>query len=74
MELYQLENTIKQLSSKYQEELFLYADYLLTKSKKENLEKEKNVQRKPKFGCMKGLVVYMTDDFDAPLECFNEYM
>ena len=26
------------------------------------------------LGCMKGLVVYMADDFDAPLDDFKEYM
>ena len=26
------------------------------------------------FGCMKGLVLYMADDFDAPLEDFEDYM
>ena len=31
--------------------------------------------RKPRqFGCMKGLVIYMADDFDAPLEDFKDYM
>ncbi|MFZ2727537.1 MAG: DUF2281 domain-containing protein [Methylococcaceae bacterium] len=32
--------------------------------------------QKPKrrlIGCMKGLVTYMTDDFDAPLDEFKEY-
>lgn len=27
-----------------------------------------------KFGSMKGLVVYIADDFDAPLEDFKDYM
>jgi hypothetical protein len=31
-------------------------------------------QFKRKFGCMQGLVKYMADDFDAPLEDFAEYM
>jgi hypothetical protein len=26
------------------------------------------------LGCMKGLVIYMADDFDAPLDDFKEYM
>ena len=26
------------------------------------------------FGCMKGLVLYIADDFDAPLDDFEEYM
>jgi hypothetical protein len=33
-------------------------------------------KNKPKrrFGSMKGLVVHIADDFDAPLEDFREYM
>ncbi len=36
----------------------------------------RDYKKKPKrnFGCMKGLVVSMTDDFDAPIADFNEYM
>lgn len=26
------------------------------------------------FGTMKGLVIYMADDFDAPLDDFKDYM
>ena len=29
---------------------------------------------KRRFGSMKGLVVYIADDFDAPLEDFEGYM
>jgi hypothetical protein len=29
---------------------------------------------KRQFGCMKGLVISMADDFDAPLDDFKEYM
>ena len=37
---------------------------------------ENDKPRKPKrrFGSMKGLVEYIADDFDAPLEDFKEYM
>ena len=31
-------------------------------------------KRKPRFGSAKGLIIYMADDFDAPLEDFREYM
>ncbi len=31
-------------------------------------------KRKPKFGSAKGLIIYMADDFDVPLEDFREYM
>ena len=31
-------------------------------------------QSKRRFGSMKGLVEHVADDFDAPLEDFEEYM
>ena len=39
------------------------------------LRSENGVVKKPlQRGSMKGLVVYMADDFDAPLDDFEEYM
>ena len=40
------------------------------------IEVEKPEPNLPKrrFGSMKGLVEYIADDFDAPLEEFKEYM
>ncbi|MBX3296893.1 MAG: DUF2281 domain-containing protein [Acidobacteria bacterium] len=36
---------------------------------------KKSAEKKPlKRGSMKGLVLYMADDFDAPLEDFEDYM
>jgi len=29
---------------------------------------------RPQFGSAKGLILYMADDFDAPLDDFAEYM
>lgn len=34
----------------------------------------KQEKKERKFGSMKGLVVEIADDFDAPLEDFEEYM
>lgn len=34
----------------------------------------KPTPQKRKFGCMKGLVVSMADDFNAPIDDFKEYM
>lgn len=34
----------------------------------------KQSNRRPKFGSAKGLILYMADDFDAPLDDFREYM
>lgn len=39
------------------------------------LEKtQKSKKKDRKFGSMKGLVVRIDDDFDAPLEDFKDYM
>jgi hypothetical protein len=35
---------------------------------------EKPKKKERKFGSMKGLVVNIADDFDAPLEDFKDYM
>ena len=44
----------------------------------ESLITQLRVNQKPaskrQFGCMKGLVVSMADDFDAPLDDFKAYM
>ncbi len=40
--------------------------------KLQKIEKPKKKNRK--FGSMKGLVVHIADDFDAPLEDFKDYM
>ena len=41
-------------------------------------EFNENVPDKPEerglFGCMKGVVTYMADDFNEPLDDFKEYM
>jgi adenylylsulfate kinase-like enzyme len=36
--------------------------------------KSKKKSRRNFIGCMKGLVVYMADDFDVPLDDFKNYM
>ena len=39
------------------------------------VQETENPKRKPrKFGSMKGLVIHIADDFDAPLEDFKDYM
>jgi hypothetical protein len=58
-------------------ELLHFAEFLL--QKKENAlsqEAEITSETKPyrQIGTMKGIVTYMADDFDAPLEDFAEYM
>ena len=42
--------------------------------KQEALTADELPKRRPKAGSMPGLIIYMADDFDAPLEDFKEYM
>lgn len=35
---------------------------------------QNTVAEKPRFGSAKGIVTFMSDDFDKPLDDFNEYM
>jgi hypothetical protein len=56
-------------SEELKKDLLLYLDFLLSKQFSENQER----RRVPKFGSGKGLFK-MSDDFDAPLEDFKEYM
>lgn len=65
--------SIDHLPEKLLLELRALIDDFLAKKQKEAPTPPQ--QRKPRqFGCMKGLVIYMAEDFDAPLEDFKDYM
>ncbi|MCL1469242.1 DUF2281 domain-containing protein [Argonema antarcticum] len=59
-------------------ELLHYAEYLLEKypNAQENTKKSEEIPQKPRLaGSMKGtFVLPLPDDFDEPLEDFEEYM
>lgn len=61
-----LYNAIDQLSDDQLRELHVMASKALTNRDKPT--------KKRRAGTMKGLVVYMADDFDAPLDDFKDYM
>ena len=67
MEHVQLYNKINGLPTDLKSEVNDFVDFLLGKRKKESKKK------KPKFGCAKGQI-YMSPDFDEPLEDFKDYM
>ena len=67
MEHVQLYNKINGLPTDLKSEVNDFVDFLLGKRKKEIKKK------KPKFGCAKGQI-YMSPDFDEPLEDFKDYM
>ena len=66
--------------AEYKLDLFRQIDELseesLLEAKKLLVQLKAKQKQKPKrqAGCMKGLVVYIAEDFDAPLEDFKEYM
>ena len=67
MDQIQLYTKINFLSKDLKSEVNDFVDFLL--SKRQNEKKSKQ----PKFGCAKG-EIYISSDFDEPLEDFNEYM
>ncbi|MDR1938910.1 MAG: DUF2281 domain-containing protein [Tannerellaceae bacterium] len=67
VEVEQVQKKIRRLPSVARQELADYVEFLLKKYPEEDL-------KKPFFGCMKGTVTWMSDDFNAPLDDFKEYM
>lgn len=67
MEHTHLYTKISSLPNDIKSEVNDFIDFLLKKRKKEIK------QKKPKFGCAKGQI-YMSPDFDEPLEDFNPYI
>jgi hypothetical protein len=64
---------IEKLPADKKKEVEDFVDFLIAKS---NPEVEISSNEKPKsgFGSMKGLIKFMAEDFDAPLEDFKDYM
>ena len=67
MEQIQLYAKISYLPSDLKSEVNDFVDFLLSKRKKEIKKKQ------PKFGCAHGRI-YISPDFDDPLDDFKEYM
>ena len=67
MDQIQLHTKLKQLPSDLKSEVNDFIDFLLSK-------REKEIEKKtPKFGCAKGQI-YISPDFDEPLDDFKEYV
>jgi hypothetical protein len=60
-----LQEKVRLLSPAGQQEVADYVDFLLLKYKSQR-------PAKPRAGCMKGTVVFMSDDFNAPTEDFKD--
>jgi hypothetical protein len=67
MEYTQLYTKISILPSDLKSEVNDFVDFLLNKRKRDIKKK------KPIFGCAKGQI-YISPDFDEPLEDFKDYM
>jgi len=67
MEIEFLEQKVKKLPFEAQQEVSDYLDFLLYK-----YQNYKPV--KPYAGCMKGTFLWMSDDFNEPMEDFKDYM
>jgi len=67
--------TFHNLPHNYKEEALNFMQFLLYKYEQENNPKsETKVKEKRKFGFFPKGSFIMSDDFDAPLDCFKEYM
>ena len=67
MEATVLEHKVKQLPFEAHREVSDYLDLLLYKY-------DSRKPAKPYAGCMKGTVTWISDDFNAPLNDFKDYM
>ena len=67
MEQIQLYTKLSNLPTDLKSEVNDFIDFLLSKREKEIQ------QKKPKYGCAKG-EIYISPDFDEPLDDFKEYM
>ena len=63
---------INRLPQKAQEELQLFMEFLFSKYDVNSKQEAKENQKRTGFGSWKG--IKMSDDFDEPLEDFEDYM
>ena len=68
VEYKQVLNFIKQLHIKEWEKLKNEMDKELIRKKQKSNKKERE------FGCMKGIVAFMANNFNDPIDDFKEYM
>ena len=65
-----IEQKLASIPKEYLNEVAMFLDFLSYRIQKSEVQNQ-NIKRIP--GIMKG-EVYMSDDFDAPLDDFKEYM
>ena len=67
MEATVLEHKVKQLPIEAHQEVSDYLDFLIHKYRNRRLVK-------PYAGCLKGTFIWMSEDFNEPLNDFKDYM
>ena len=70
MASHSLYTKLESLSPSLKEEAKNFIEHLVDKNKKKNAESK---VEKPVFGSLKGKI-HLSEDFDAPLDEFKEYM
>ena len=67
---------LSKLSEEEQQKVAAYVEELLEDRRMQAYYRKRadELGVKPGFGGAKGMVLYMADDFDAPLEDFKDYM
>ena len=63
---------LDKLPENLQREILHYSEYLVSRYAKENKSDNKEIKRRG-YGALKGQI-WMSDDFDEPLEDLAEYM
>jgi hypothetical protein len=61
---------IEKIPQEKLDEVSDFIDFIIQRAE----SKSKQETRQPIFGSGKGLITYMADDFDEPLEDFKDYM
>jgi len=71
----QIDAKASQLPPELQAEVLEFIAFLdFKKAKSQAISKEEFPRLPNKFGAGKGLITYIGEDFDAPLEDFKDYM
>ncbi|QJD80815.1 type II toxin-antitoxin system VapB family antitoxin [Spirosoma rhododendri] len=73
--LEQIDAKVSQLSPELQAEVLDFVEFLnYKKAKDQPVKTDPTPQLPNKFGAGKGLITYIAEDFDAPLDDMEEYM
>jgi hypothetical protein len=64
---------VNELPDEFQSEVMDFVGFLHEKYLKSKVMNQEDSHVPPKAGCMKGSFTWMSDDFNEPLEVFNDY-